>query len=100
MADPVGLAVIAAMAAATYACRALGYAVMGFVPLTTRVRRGLEGLPGAVVAAVVLPGAIAAGPAGIAGVGAAVLAMLVVRRDVAALAAGCGVAALARAAGL
>jgi uncharacterized membrane protein len=100
MADPAGLAVIVAMALATYACRALGYAVMGFVPLTARVRRGLEALPGAVVASVVLPGALAAGPSGLAGVAAAILAMLIVKRDVAALAAGCGVASLARAAGL
>jgi uncharacterized membrane protein len=96
MTDPIDVLVILAMAAATLACRWLGFFVMGFVPLTPRVRRGLEALPGAVVASIVLPGAAAAGLAGLAAVAAAIATMWATRRDVLALAAGCGLAAAVR----
>ena len=49
------LAAILTMAAATYAMRAGGFWLMGHVPLTARVRRMLEALPGSVVVATVLP---------------------------------------------
>lgn len=100
MTDPADLLVIALMAIATYLCRSLGYFVMGYVPLTGRIRRGLEALPGAVVISIVLPGALAAGLAGLLGIAASVLAMLTLRRDFLAIVAGCGTAALVRAAGL
>jgi uncharacterized membrane protein len=99
MIDPINGLVIALMALATYLCRSLGYLAMAYVPLTGRVRRGLEALPGAVVVSIVLPGALAAGPAGLLGIVASVVAMLLLRRDFLALAAGCGTAALLRAAG-
>ncbi|QDG79840.1 AzlD domain-containing protein [Labrenzia sp. PHM005] len=43
------------MTAATYALRAGGYWVMGRMPLTPRVRRGLEALPGAIIVSTILP---------------------------------------------
>ena len=46
---------ILAMAVATYLTRVSGFWLMGHVPLTARLRRMLEALPGAVVAATVLP---------------------------------------------
>lgn len=49
------LAAIGAMALATYLCRISGVVLMGFIPLTPRVRRGLAALPGSIVVATVLP---------------------------------------------
>jgi len=100
MIDAADALVVAAMAATTFLCRILGYVVMAYVPPTERVRRGLDALPGAVVAAVVVPGAIGAGVSGVAGIAAAVVAMALTRRDLVALVAGCGTAALLRAIGV
>ncbi len=41
--EAISLAVILAMAATTYVCRSFGYFLMGYVPLTPRVRRGVSG---------------------------------------------------------
>jgi uncharacterized membrane protein len=46
---------ILAMAVATYLCRISGVVLMGFIPLTPHVRRGLAALPGSIVVATVLP---------------------------------------------
>ncbi len=46
---------ILAMAVATYLCRIAGVVLMGFIPLTPHVRRGLAALPGSIIAATVLP---------------------------------------------
>lgn len=46
---------IVAMALATYLCRIAGVVLMGFIPLTPHVRRGLAALPGSIIAATVLP---------------------------------------------
>ena len=46
---------ILAMALATYLCRISGVVLMGFIPLTPHVRRGLAALPGSIVVATVLP---------------------------------------------
>jgi uncharacterized membrane protein len=100
MTDGVDLAIILAMALATYACRLSGYWLMGFVELTPRIRRGLNALPGAVVASLVVPGAIAAGVVGVAACAVAVLTMWLTRRDIAAMLAGCASAAALRALGL
>lgn len=48
------LAVIC-MTAITYSLRAGGYWVMGKLPITQRVRRGLEALPGAIIVSTILP---------------------------------------------
>ncbi|WP_376802195.1 AzlD family protein [Candidatus Raskinella chloraquaticus] len=98
--EAISLAVILAMAATTYVCRSFGYFLMGYVPLTPRVRRGLEALPGAVVVSIVVPGAVAAGPAGIAGVIAGMVVMAVTRHDILGLLVGCAVAVGVRSAGL
>ena len=49
------LIAILAMALATFVTRVSGYWLMGHIPLTRRVRRGLEILPGAIMAATVVP---------------------------------------------
>ena len=94
------LAAIAAMAAATYAMRAGGFLLMAQVPLTPRLRKMLDALPGSVVVAVVLPIVVRDGPVAALAIGAAVLAMLVRRNDLVAVLTGMAVAAAARAGGL
>ena len=93
-------AAILAMAVATYAMRAGGFWLMGHVPLTARLRRMLEALPGSVVVAVVLPIVVRDGLAALLAIVAAGAVMLVRRNDLLAVIAGMSVAAAVRAAGL
>ena len=98
--EPVTVAAILLMAAVTYPMRVGGYWLMGHVPLTPRLQRMLEALPGTVVVATIVP--ILAGegrPAALA-IAAAGAVMLVRRNDLLAVLAGMAVAAAARAAGL
>lgn len=69
------LTAILAMAVATYAMRAGGFWLMGHVPLTRRVRKMLEALPGSVVVATVLPIIARDGLAAALAIGAAVRAV-------------------------
>jgi len=54
-ADRMFVLVVLGMAGITYMLRAGGYWVMGRLPITPRVRRGLEALPGAIIVSTVLP---------------------------------------------
>ncbi len=94
---PGTIAAILAMGAVTYGMRAGGFWLMGHVPLTPRVRRMLEALPGTVVVATVLPLAVREGVPAMLAVAAAIGAMLIRRNDFLAVIAGMAVAALARA---
>ena len=49
------MAGILAMALATYFTRVAGFWLMAHVPMTVRVRRMLETLPGAIVVATIVP---------------------------------------------
>ena len=91
------LTAILAMAAATYAMRAGGFWLMGYVPLTARVRRVLEALPGTVVVATVLPIVVREGVPAALAIAAAGAAMLIRRNDLLAVLAGMAAAAAARA---
>lgn len=91
------LAAVMAMAAATYAMRAGGFWLMAHVPLTMRLRRILEALPGAVVVATVLPIVVREGFPALLAVAAAVGAMMLRRNDFLAVLAGMAVAMLVRA---
>ncbi len=90
---------ILAMALVTYPMRAGGYWLMGHVPLTPRLRRILEALPGTVVVATVLPLLFREGIAAGAAIAAALLVTLIRRNDFIALIAGVGAAAAVRATG-
>ena len=91
---------ILAMAAATYLCRVSGVVMMGFIPLTPAVRRGLRALPGSIIVATVLPVIDRLGlSAGIALV-AGLFTMILVRSELLTLLVGMGVVAALRAAGL
>lgn len=101
LAGPLGPPVaIAAMAAATYLCRVSGVLLMSRVSLTPAVERALLALPGSIVAATVAPIALRSGPAAIAGVAASILAMRLLRNELAALLAGLALATAMRAIGL
>jgi len=88
---------ILAMAAATYPMRAGGFWLMAHIPLTPRLQRMLEALPGTVVVATVLPILVREGwPAALA-IAAAGAAMLIRRNDFLAVLAGMAVVTLVRA---
>ncbi len=91
------LAAILAMGAATYAMRAGGFWLMAYVPLTARLRRMLEALPGTVVVATVLPIVVREGAPAALAIAAAGAAMLIRRNDLLAVLAGMAAAAAARA---
>lgn len=95
--DPLGwFAVVAAMTVAVYITRAGGYWLIGRVTIGPRL---LDALPGAVIAATIAPLLVHGGLSGLCAVSAALIAMIGLRNDFAAVAAGLGAAALVRAAG-
>lgn len=81
-------AAIAAMAVVTYLVRVLGYWIMGRVPLTPFLQAALGALPGAIVIATIVPLVVRGGPSAFIGMAAAAGTMMLVRRDIAGLAAG------------
>lgn len=98
--DPLGwFAVIAAMTVAVYLTRAGGYWLIGRVTIGPRLRKVLDALPGAIIAATIAPLLARGGVSAFAAVAAALAAMLIVRNDFAAVASGLVAAALMRAAG-
>jgi uncharacterized membrane protein len=90
---------IAAMAVATYLCRAAGVVLMSRVRLTPAVERALRALPGSIVVATVLPIVIKAGAAAILGLAAALVAMSFARNELLALLVGLLAVSAARALG-
>jgi uncharacterized membrane protein len=101
--DPVlwgALAAIGAMAIATYLCRISGVVLMGFIPLTPHVRRGLAALPGSIVVATVLPLIERLGFAAALALLAAIGSMVLRRSELLALIVGMSVVSVARALGL
>jgi uncharacterized membrane protein len=87
---------IVAMAAATAATRFAGYWMMSYVPLTRRVRRMLDALPGSVIAATVVPVALNGGLVAVTAIAAATIVMVIRRNALLAMAAGVAIAALLR----
>lgn len=99
-ADMMVLATILSMAAATYALRASGYWIMGRLPLTPRVRRGLEALPGAIIVSTVLPIVLKGGLAVALCLLVAVAAQLRLKKEYLAVLCAAAAAAGLRAAGI
>jgi uncharacterized membrane protein len=87
------------MTAAVYLMRAGGYWLIGRIAIGPRLRRMLDALPGAVIAATVTPILMKGGVSTSLAAAAAVVAMIAVRNDFAAVVAGVAVAALVRAVG-
>jgi uncharacterized membrane protein len=96
MTDGAWLAILAMMAT-TILAKTMGFWILGRVPLTPRVRRGLEALPGGVILATIVPITLEGGLPGIAGIGAATLVMIATRKDWLAVATGLAVVAAIRA---
>lgn len=84
---------IAIMIAVTLVMRLGGFWLMSFVPITPRVRRMLEALPGSVIMAAVLPAAVKGGPVALVAIGTALLVMIWRRSDFLAVLTGMAVAA-------
>ncbi|POR48051.1 AzlD family protein [Bosea psychrotolerans] len=91
--------VILAMMLATYLCRISGVIMMGFIPLTPRVRRGLAALPGSIVVATVLPLIERLGFTAALALIAAIGSMVLRRSELLALAVGMATVSAARALG-
>src|SRR5262245_64878328 len=91
------LTAILAMALAAAFTRIFGFWLMGHVPVTPRVRRMLETLPGAIVVATVAPLAVKGGPAGMIGIAVAFASMILRRNEFLAVAVGLVATSLARA---
>ena len=53
--DLLFLLAVLAMAAASYACRLAGFLLMGYVPITDRVRAALAAIPLGVMVGIVMP---------------------------------------------
>lgn len=79
--DPGTLLAICVMAAVTIFNRTAGFMVMRFIPLTPRVRKILECLPGAVIVAIVAPAAAHGDLAMAAGLAAALVAAKFLKSD-------------------
>jgi uncharacterized membrane protein len=94
------MAGILAMAFATYFTRVVGFWLMGHVPMTVRVRRMLETLPGAIVVALIVPLGARAGVPGLVGIAVTLASMLIRRNEFLAVALGLAAISLARAYGL
>ena len=100
MIEPIGALAILAMGMTVYLMRAGGFWLMGHVTVTPRVRRMLEALPGAIIAAIVLPVIAKIGPVAAIGAVAAAGLMILLRNELLAVVAGVLVGVAARAAGL
>ena len=94
------LLALLAMGASTFLMRAGGYWMMAHVPLTARVHRMLEALPGALVVAVVLPIAVKIGVTAFLAIAAAAVMMVLRHNGFLAVVSGLIVAALARSLGI
>jgi uncharacterized membrane protein len=94
------LIAILAMAAATYATRISGYWLMGHIPMTRRVRRALEILPGAIMAATVVPMVAKVGAVALLAIIVAMVSMILRRNEFVAVGFALATAALLRACGL
>ncbi len=98
--DPFGyIIVIAVMTVVVYLSRAGGFWLIGRITIGPRLRKMLDALPGAIIAATIAPLLAHGGISAFAAVAAALLAMVALRNDFAAVTAGLVAAALVRAVG-
>jgi uncharacterized membrane protein len=93
------LVALIAMMAVTVAVRLGGFWLMRYIPLTPRVRRMLDALPGSIVVAASLPVVVSGGGVVAIAIVAAVAATIVRRSEFVAVITAMAVAALVRAVG-
>jgi uncharacterized membrane protein len=96
MTNPSFLWVLAALAVASYACRAGGFWLMRFIAVTPRVEAALRAAPLAVMVGVVAPAALRGSIAELIGLAVVGLTMWWRRNDVIAMLAGVAAVAAAR----
>jgi uncharacterized membrane protein len=94
------IAAILVMAATAHLLRVGGFWLMGRVPLTPRVRRMLDALPGSVVAAAIVPIVVEAGVSAALAIAVVVVLMIAQRNEFLAISGGIAAVVLTRAAGL
>lgn len=99
-ADFIFVAAVIGMSAATYALRAGGYWLMGRVPITPRLRRGLEALPGAIIVSTILPIILKGGTTVAICLVVAAFAQFLLKKEYVAVFCAAGAAAALRAAGV
>lgn len=87
---------LAAMACASFACRAVGFMLMGYVTITPRVEAALRAMPLGVMIGIVMPAASAGRLPELIALAVVGLVMKLVRNDLAAALAGAATVALAR----
>lgn len=97
--DWASFAAILAMGLAAYATRVSGFWMMSHVPVTPRVQRMLDALPGSIVVAIVAPMVWRSGLPAMLAIVAVISLMLVWRNEFVAVLAGIVLVALLRAAG-
>ncbi|PZQ82894.1 MAG: branched-chain amino acid transporter [Ancylobacter novellus] len=90
------LLAIFAMALVTYATRAGGLWLVGFMPMSPRLEAFLRSLSGSVLVALVVPATVRGEGAALVAVGATLVAVVVLRRALLAIAIGVLAAALYR----
>lgn len=90
---------LVAMAAAAYACRATGFLMMRYVPMTPRFEAALKATPIAVMAGIVAIAALRGGPPEWIAAGLVIALMKFTGNDIVAAFAGVVAIALMRAAG-
>lgn len=90
------VALCAALALTSYACRASGYWLMHLIPIAPSVEAALARAPLAVMIGIVAPSALHGGLPGLVGLGTVALAMVVQRNDLTAALAGVVAVALVR----
>jgi uncharacterized membrane protein len=95
--DPGLLPLLAGLALASFACRALGFALMRFVPVTPRVKAALDAAPLAVMVGIVAPAAVRGGPPEWAALAVTAATMRLTGNDFLAALVGVAVLAAARA---
>jgi uncharacterized membrane protein len=91
------LAMLPALALASYACRAGGFWLMRFITVTPRVEAALRAAPLAVMVGVVAPAALRGGVAELTGLGVVGAVMWWRGNDVVAMLAGVAAVAIVRA---
>lgn len=97
--SPEFIVALLAMAAASFACRASGFLLMGLVPITPRLEAALRAIPLAVMIGILAPVAARGQPAELAGIAAVALVMKLAANELLAALAGVAIVAIARAAG-
>ncbi|MGL4285236.1 MAG: AzlD family protein [Phreatobacter sp.] len=96
--EPAFLPLLLAMALASFACRASGFWLMRFIPVTPRLEAALKATPVAVMAGIVVPTALRGQASELIALGVVGLAMRLTGNDLLAALAGVATVAAWRAA--